>query len=290
MRRIAHLTGLILLLAAVSTALAWLIVYRATPPEWWPRGFVLGPPDVQRVEPAGAANEAPRLYVVLDDAGHDVAQIEWFADFPGTLTIAVLPLLPDSTASARRAAALGHEVILHQPMEPVSGTNPGPGAILGGDSAAQIRATVRTNLASIPQAVGLNNHMGSLVTSDRHAMTAVMEAVTGTAVYFLDSRTIHTSVAHGIAREHGVPSASRNVFLDNERTTDAIRRQLTEGLAIARESGFAVMIGHVTVPQLAEVLIGEYPAIIDAGFEFRAVGDLVGRETVPSRPVRVTSR
>lgn len=241
-------------------------------------------------------DEAPRpgpsgrhtLYIVLDDAGHDVAHVRRLASIDVPLTIAVLPQLRATAESARAAAELGFEVILHQPMEALGGNATGPSAVLVSDSDDAIRRTVRRNLHAIPHAVGLNNHMGSRATSDPRVMGAVMRAIAGTPLYFLDSRTIHTSVAPVAARAAGVTVLQRDVFLDNVREPEAIRARLAEGLEVASQKGYAVLIGHVTAPELAVVLREEYQRIREAGFSFAPLSDLAARQT--ARRVATLSR
>lgn len=219
----------------------------------------------------------PRLYLVLDDAGHSLDQVRLFVRFPGAFTLAVLPELRYSAQSARMAVAAGHSVILHQPMEPLGDQDPGPGAIRVGDEEEKIRRTLARNIASVPGVVGVNNHMGSKVTSDVRTMEIVVRELADQKLFFLDSRTTADTVAVEVGRVAGVTVQSRDVFLDNVPEADAINAQIDEALDIAKRKGWAVMIGHVTVPQLAEVLTGRYEEIIAAGFRFFPIEDLYSR-------------
>ena len=217
----------------------------------------------------------PHLYLILDDGGHSVDQLRWFTDFPGVFTVAVLPNLDYSSEVARMAVALGHELMLHQPMEALAGNDPGPGAVYTSQPDYQIKRTVRRNLAQLPEAVGMNNHMGSKVTEDRRAMAAVVAVAANRKLFFLDSRTTAGSVADSVAMEAGLPGLRRDVFLDNIRTESAISGQLDVALDMARKKGFVVMIGHVTSLELARVLVSRYDEITAAGFEFGPISDLV---------------
>lgn len=232
---------------------------------------------------AAAADEAeqtafsgPRLYLVLDDAGHDLDHLRAFMRFPGVFTLAVLPDLKYSVESARMAAAAGHSVILHQPMEALGGQDPGPGAIVVADNEEKIRETLGKNIESIPGIAGINNHMGSKVTGNRRTMEIVIRELADRKLFFLDSRTTAETVAVEVGRDGGVPVMSRDVFLDNTADPEAISVQIDEALSIAREKGWAVMIGHVTVSELADVLAQRYDDIIAAGFRFFPLEDLYG--------------
>jgi polysaccharide deacetylase 2 family uncharacterized protein YibQ len=228
---------------------------------------------------SGSVTAGPRIYLILDDGGHSLDDLRAFAPFPGIFTLAVLPSLEYSTDAARMAIALGHELILHQPMEALGGNDPGPGAIMTTDDNPRIRRILRENLRQFPDAIGVNNHMGSKATGDVRVMAAVSSVLANRHLFFLDSRTIHTSVADTVAVAAGLPGLRRDVFLDNVRTTEAISGQLDEGLAIAREKGYAVLIGHVTSPELARVLTDRYDEITAAGFAFAPLSDLVAAQT-----------
>ena len=170
--------------------------------------------------------------------------------------------------------ALGHDLIVHQPMEALGGSNPGPGAVYTAFEEHQIRRVVRGNLRDFPDAIGVNNHMGSKATSDERVMSAVVDVVANRSLFFLDSRTTHTSVAAAIAGNAGLPPLQRDVFLDNVRTEAAISDQLDVALEIADAKGYAVMIGHVTSPELARVLIDRYDAIVADGYTFHPIREL----------------
>lgn len=227
------------------------------------------PPPIEEVPFDG-----PRLYLILDDAGHSIDQVQWFIDFPGVLTLAVLPGLAHSEEAARMAIAAGHSVILHQPMEALGGQDPGPGAIYVSDQEQKIRQTLKQNIESIPGIAGINNHMGSKATGDRRTMEIVADELAERKLFFLDSRTTADTVAVEVGRTAGIAVESRDVFLDNVHRRDAIDEQLNQALAIAKEKGRAVMIGHVTVPELAAVLTERYDEIIAAGFRFFPLEDL----------------
>ncbi|MEX2442631.1 MAG: divergent polysaccharide deacetylase family protein [Alkalispirochaeta sp.] len=277
---------LLILLVATVTGMVWLL----RPSAFGPTGAI-SPLEVSAVpevrdrpitDGSGAdalpEPDGPRLYIVLDDAGHDLDHLREFIPFRGVFTVAILPGLQYSREVAQMVIALGHEAILHQPMEALGGNDPGPGAILASHSERQIRRTLTSNLSTMPGVVGVNNHMGSLATGDVRVMQTVAATLQRHRLFFLDSRTTHLSVAADTTRSAGVPTLERDVFLDNVREEEAISEQLDQGLAIAEEQGHAVMIGHVTSPELARVLIGRYAELVEAGFVFRPLSDLINGE------------
>jgi hypothetical protein len=155
-------------------------------------------------------------------------------------------ILPNGTRAAEFAARLharGFEVLCHLPMQPRGKETPGRNAILTSMSDAEIAQATRENIEAVPHARGVNNHMGSLATSDRRVMTSVIGALPE-GMYFIDSRTGGTSVAADVAREMNVRTATRNVFLDDTQSERAVRRQVRELAAAAEKRGMAVGIGH----------------------------------------------
>ena len=63
-------------------------------------------------------------------------------------------------------------------------------------------------------------------------------------MFFVDSFTTHESIAMQIAAESGVAAARRHVFLDNDRSPGALRKEFDRLTALARSKGVAVAIGH----------------------------------------------
>ena len=203
-----------------------------------------------------------RLAIVLDDAGASMDIVREIQELPSSVAVAVLPNAVRSAEVARGLGALGREMLLHMPMEPVGNQGPGPGegAVEVGLPADEIRLRVEHALGVVAGARGMNNHMGSRATADQAAMRAVMAVLRARGLYFLDSRTTSDSVAERVAREEGIPALRRDVFLDVVSEPDAIRRALEQAVARARAQGSAVAIGHVH-PLTIEILAHELPRL-----------------------------
>jgi hypothetical protein len=175
---------------------------------------------------------------------------------------------------AREADAAGKGVMLHLPMQTVSGRYPGPGTITTTMDDDAIRAEVSGDLAELPQARGVNNHEGSLATQDPRVMGDVIGVLARDGRFFIDSRTSAKSVGEAVARERGVPTAERNVFLDNVDDEAAIAAQLRVALDDARASGSAIAIGHPRPATLAAVRAVAPEASAD-GVDLTLASDLV---------------
>lgn len=190
-----------------------------------------------------------RLYraaIVIDDLGQDLKTAHQLLEIPYPLTFSVLPHLPASRETAIAVARGGREVMLHLPMEPLAGPrlSPGQGALLVGMGATEVDGIVEADLASVPNAAGVNNHMGSRATSDPALMAEVMKELAARRLFFIDSRTAPSTLAFDAAREAGVPAFYRSVFLDNTETVDYTLDQLRSFRALVERQGVALAIGH----------------------------------------------
>ena len=227
-------------------------------------------PPMPKPSPTPRPRPAPdargRLAILLDDAGQKLDLVQAAAALPKEIGFAVLPFLPKSGESAEALHGAGHEIWLHLPMEPQTypADNPGPGAIMMSMSTTELRSAVHAAIDNIPHAVGVNNHMGSKVTSDLKTMTWIMQELKARDLAFIDSRTTSRTVAEVAAAGLGVPANRRHVFLDNERDPASIRRQLAEAVLRCRMEGEIIAIGHLD-PVTIEVLTQELPGISKRG-------------------------
>ena len=219
-----------------------------------------------------------KLIFVFDDAGHNLEQLQYFLDLPFPCTIAVLPKLPNSIETARRIRAAGKELILHQPMQAVNqNINPGEGAVKPGMSREEIKKIVASNVEEIGPIAGMNNHEGSLITSDEKAMEAVLELCREKNIYFLDSRTSSKSVVPQVAKKLNMSIWERAVFLDNKRDKAYMKKQIIDGLEIASQRGEAIMIGHVFTVDLAILLKEMYSDLTQEGYTFSTISKSKGK-------------
>lgn len=204
--------------------------------------------------PAGRDSSGrPRLAIIIDDCGQWPVTERAFVALPFPVTLSVLPHVRFGSSIARDADAAGKEVMLHLPMQTVSGRYPGPGTITVTMNDTAIRSELTNDLAELPQARGVNNHEGSLATQNARVMGDIADVLAQDGRYFIDSRTSSSSVGEAVARERGVPSASRSVFLDDVDDQAAIETQLLEAARDARSNGSAIAIGHPRLATLAAV-------------------------------------
>lgn len=225
--------------------------------------------------PSPARSGRPRVAIIFDDAGYGIRGAREVEAIGRPVTISILPHLPYSTLIAEEAPARGIQVILHLPLEPDDETiRLGEGGVRVAMSDQEIRQTIAADLTTVPTAVGANNHMGSLGTSDPRVMRAVMEEMKARHLFFVDSVTSPHSVAAQIARETGVPTAARAVFLDNRDDEEYVRGQFRVLIALAQARGQAIAIGHVG-RVTAGVLVSLLPEFDEAGIQLVRASDLV---------------
>jgi len=214
--------------------------------------------------------------VIIDDLGHSQQAARPFLEMTHPVALSLLPGRPFSGTIAQEVKASGKTLLLHQPMEPIGypDTDPGPGAILVDDDLEQIRSILEKNASSMPGLKGINNHMGSRATSDPVIMDAVLEFASEWELFFIDSRTTAETVGYNMAREKGLRTAERDVFLDNDLDPGAIDAQVTALLDRADRRGWAIGIGHANI-QTAEALERMAQLLPERGIKWISLESLI---------------
>ncbi len=187
---------------------------------------------------------AGKLAIVIDDFGYRPQTENQVLALPPTISVAVLPNAPHAREMATKAHNNGHEVLIHLPMAPLSKQPLEKDTLHPEMSSAEIERIVREAVNDVPYAVGLNNHMGSAMTSSLFGMQKVMQALSHYNLYFLDSMTIGNSQSMRAASGTGVKVIKRRVFLDDTQREADIRAQFTRAVELARRNGSAIAIGH----------------------------------------------
>jgi uncharacterized protein len=216
-----------------------------------------------------------RLAIIIDDLGYDHAAADSLLALGFPLTVSVLPHLPLSTEIAEEAYRRGDQVMLHLPMQSESATAKTEEVELRvGMNEQQVDSALAGMLETVPHAVGVNNHQGSRATADPALMAALMPELRRRGLFFVDSRTLASTVAYDTAERLGVRAASRKVFLDDSANREAILRQLELAARDAARDGFAIAIGHPR-PDTIAVLAAGLPGIVSRGIRLVFVSDVV---------------
>jgi uncharacterized protein len=190
-----------------------------------------------------------RVALVIDDFGNNMKGTEDMLSLPIPLTVAVMPFLSTTKADAVLAHKKGKEVIVHLPMEPMSGKASwlGPKPITTDLSDEEIKARVTAAIKDVPHAVGMNNHMGSKATADERVMRIVLQVCKEHNLFFLDSRTNHRSIVGKIAKELDVPCIENEVFLDHVSSFAHVSSKMELLCSRLRTEDDLIAIGHVGV-------------------------------------------
>lgn len=208
-----------------------------------------------------------RLAIVIDDAGRDLDSQHIYEQMGIPLTLAVMPDQVHTRDAALSWRAHGLPVILHQPMESVSGIGMEPKVILTSMSDAAIRQMLRDSLSQLPEAIGINNHQGSKATIDARTMDIVMNELHHRGLFFFDSHTNSTTVADKAAKTYGVPYVRNDLFVDNSASVSDICAMIQEGADRAKKKGTYIIIGHCR-PHTAEAFRQMVPKLKAQGIEF----------------------
>lgn len=222
-----------------------------------------------------ASGEVARMVIVIDDIGEDMSAARTLSGLPFPVTFAIWPRSTHAHRAAETANAAGLEIIVHQPTEPIKypEMNPGPGALFTSLSDAEIEARVKDSLLRVPNAVGMNNHMGSKFTRDRRAVAAMVRPLRKRGFFVLDSLTHPGSLLYAEAMRQGIPALKRDVFLDSVPGKENALKQLYKAERIALVSGRAVAIGHPLPGTLAA--LKEWEARRDTHIELVRLSDLL---------------
>jgi len=187
-----------------------------------------------------------RVAIIIDDIGYDLQAADKLLALDVPITFAVLPRSPFRHSIIHKARQKNIEIMLHLPMEPVEypHVDPGPGALLACMSPDELVLQLNEDLNAIPFIRGVNNHMGSRLTTASSQMYQIFTILKKRDLFFIDSLTHPKSVCRPSAKLFQLPFAQRDVFLDNVQEPAAIRARIEELIRIAQEQGQAVGIGH----------------------------------------------
>lgn len=220
-----------------------------------------------------------KIAIVIDDIGYKHFDLK-LLQMDAPLTYAVLPHTPLGSKYAQLASTKQRDVIIHLPMQAFSNNRLlGPGALLTDMDKDKYQQTLLSALESVPYAIGVNNHMGSLLTQKEQPMAWTMELLRQHNMFFLDSKTTNQSKVEQVASEWGVSALNRNIFLDHHKDPEFIRKQLKRTIRIAQKYGTAIAIGH-PYTETYQVLKEQLPELQKHGVELVPLSSLL-----PTAPV-----
>ena len=217
-----------------------------------------------------------RIAIIIDDFGYRNDFVtDGFLSLDADLTYAVIPGHEHSYFFGEKAKVAGYEVIVHMPMENTGKTHGEEEFVLKTDmDGATIERRIRSAFSQIPSAIGMNNHQGSKATADQRVMSSIARTLKDENKFFVDSRTTIETIGETTMKIFDVPTASRNVFLDNDDDEEKITQQLMKLVRKSEEDGFSIGIGHVK-PKTLNVLKKNIPKLQKEGYKFEFVSKML---------------
>lgn len=197
--------------------------------------------------PVPSLNEQAKITIVIDDLGENVSAAQALLGLNFPVTFSIWPRSNHAQQVAQLAKAAGREVLIHQPMEATQSpyVQTGPGNLNLAMSVEEVEKTLATNIQLLPQADGLNNHMGSRYTKSPKAMEQLVKILSKHGLFALDSLTHPDSVFYNTSRQQGLPAYKRAIFLDDGRpSTATVLAELNKLEKLALSQGQAIAIGH----------------------------------------------
>ena len=214
--------------------------------------------------------------IVIDDFGYRNDEIsDGFLELDARLTYAIIPGHRYSTSFGEKAVESGYEVIVHMPMENTGKTyGEEEFVLMTAMDNETIQRRLNNAIEEIPTAIGMNNHQGSKASADQNIMSNVAKVMKERGFFFLDSRTTIETIGETTMEVFGVPTARRNIFLDNEDDEEKIEKQLMKLVKRSEEVGSAIGIGHVK-PKTLNVLSDQIPKLKKKGYKFEFVSNML---------------
>ncbi len=217
-----------------------------------------------------------KITIIIDDFGYfDNSITDGFINFPEVIICSVIPGHKYSNSLAKKINKSNNELFIHLPMEPLKYRGDEKEyIIMAGMSYSEIDKRIKNAIIELPQAVGINNHMGSRATSDLETMNNVAKVIGETELIFVDSYTYNKSVAYDVMKKHGITTSKRDYFIDNETDPKQISKQIDKLVERAIRNGKAMGIGHVKRNTLS-VLQKKIPEIASKGVIFVPISEYI---------------
>ena len=195
----------------------------------------------------------PSPIIIIDDV-HSRKQLSAIQALHMKITPSIFPPYKLAPNSNLLAQGLKHYMI-HLPMESNNQQfNQQYKTLKVLFSNKKIENRIKELRLLFPKAKYINNHTGSVFTSNYAAMHLAYKVMKKNGFVFVDSKTISSSKVKEIAQAAGDIYLSRDIFIDNTQSIASIHTQLKKAVEIAKRKGYAIAIGHphqVTMQALA---------------------------------------
>ncbi|MDQ1354531.1 MAG: hypothetical protein QG657_4840 [Acidobacteriota bacterium] len=197
--------------------------------------------------PERRPDQSARFAIIIDDIGaYEIGALD-LKKLGIPITASILPDAPRAHEEAEWVQEYGLQALIHLPMAPKNGdgqTYDQEQTINLHSTDDEIRSLIERAKQIIPNAIGVNNHQGSLATADSGLMTRTLKIIKEQGLFFVDSRTIGNTVAFDIAKSLGMKANYKDAFLDHIKTYAHSIEQIHRLVEIALQKGEAIGIGH----------------------------------------------
>lgn len=193
----------------------------------------------------------PMLVIIIDDfGGYDQSGVHTMLSIREPLTCAIMPNLENTTSNALLALDSGKEVIVHMPMQAhvnIPHHWYGPEFIENYDNKDNVYKKLDNAFESVPGAKGFNVHIGSGVCQHENVLSYIYDYSIDKNLPFVDSRTHLNTLSDKVAKSKNIVYLGRDEFLepDGNKSYQNVKKHLMIGAYLAKEKGYAIVIGHV---------------------------------------------
>ena len=183
-----------------------------------------------------------KLVLIIDD----VATFE-HAGMIKSLGLKITPSIFPATKTHPDTPSIARSFefyMIHLPMQAKHFDSPEIGTLTINESFESMHEKIKKIRRDFPRAKYTNNHTGSRFTSDYDAMDKAYRALIEQGFIFVDSKTIAQTAVARAAKKYNQPYISRDIFLDDDPSASAVRRELIAAVNLAKKRGYAIAIGH----------------------------------------------
>ena len=192
--------------------------------------------------PNSSVKGRAKLVLIIDD----VATFE-HASMIKSLGLKMTPSIFPATKTHPDTPSIARSFefyMIHLPMQAKHFDSPEIGTLTVNESFESMHEKIKKIRKDFPRAKYTNNHTGSRFTSDYDAMDKAYRALIEQGFIFVDSKTIAQTAVARAAKKYNQPYISRDIFLDDDPSAAAVRRELVAAVNLAKKRGYAIAIGH----------------------------------------------
>jgi len=184
----------------------------------------------------------PKLAIIIDDIAN-ASQVKGLKALNLKLNPSFFPSDKNHSQTPKLASQFDFYMV-HLPLAALNYNKPELDTLNPSDSKEKILKKIKKIKKDFKDLKFINNHTGSLFTSNEEAMRKLYEVLKSQNIFFVDSKTIGNSKASKVAGELNMPYIQRDIFLDNEDELAYIKKQIQSAVKLAQKKGFAIAIAH----------------------------------------------